>query len=133
MASIIILYSSTFVEDETQQIQTALLWTFITFLISIEDISTDALAIKELEDPELASYLQQIMQQMGAVCGSLGFMELISEEGILRDLGFNVPILAPNQFITYISIFTLLAGLIIHFSYREKSKKEEEGFNHTFW
>ena len=51
LSSLLILYSSTFVEDEEKQIETAVLWTIIVFFISIEDISTDALAIKELEDP----------------------------------------------------------------------------------
>ena len=51
MASMLILYSSTIVEDEGKQIETAILWGLIIFCISVEDISTDALAVEELQNP----------------------------------------------------------------------------------
>jgi hypothetical protein len=52
---------------------------FAVFFISLEDISTDALAVKELKDPERASFLQAALQQVGSIIGSLVFMKLISK------------------------------------------------------
>lgn len=44
------------------------------FMIALEDISTDALSVKELDSAELASYMQCVMQPIGAVFGSLFFL-----------------------------------------------------------
>ena len=37
------------IEEEDKQIQMAMLFTLVVFLISLEDISVDALAVKELQ------------------------------------------------------------------------------------
>ena len=47
-------------------------------MVSIEDICTDSLAVKELNSAELASYMQCVMQPIGGVIGSLVFLELVS-------------------------------------------------------
>lgn len=43
-------------------------------MIALEDISTDALAVKELNSAEMASFMQCVMQPIGAVIGSLLFL-----------------------------------------------------------
>jgi hypothetical protein len=56
-------------------------------MIAIEDINTDALSVKELNSTELASYMQCVMQPVGAVVGSLFFLELVAGSLYLK-LGF---------------------------------------------
>ena len=72
----IILYLATYFTQEEQQTQRylAMCLTLATFMIAIEDISTDALAVKELNSTELASYMQCVMQPVGAVVGSLFYL-----------------------------------------------------------
>jgi len=69
---------STIVDDNNKQIQTALLLFFVTLCVSAQDISTDALGIKELRKPELSSFLQAVFQQIGYVLGSLSIGEMTS-------------------------------------------------------
>jgi hypothetical protein len=61
--------------------------TLTTLMIAIEDINTDALSVKELNSTELASYMQCVMQPVGAVVGSLFFLELVAGSLYLK-LGF---------------------------------------------
>ena len=61
------------------------------------------------------------MQSLGAVSGSLLFIEVVSEEGIFKTLGFNVPVMSTSMFIKIISVFTFISSIIIHFRYNEKS------------
>lgn len=52
----------------------------IVFLITLQDISLDALAIKELRLPHLVGFLQAIMQTSGVIIGSLLLLKLTSME-----------------------------------------------------
>lgn len=61
------------------------------------------------------------MQSLGAVSGSLLFIEVVSEEGIFKTLGFTVPIMSTSMFIKIISVFTFISSILIHFKYNEKS------------
>jgi hypothetical protein len=99
------------------QIEVALLWTVIVFLISIEDISTDALAIKELEDPELASFLQNVMQQIGFVIGSIVFLEVVTE-GFISQYVVEGPIMSVQTFVCGVGVFTIISAICIHFLYK---------------
>jgi hypothetical protein len=43
-------------------------------MVSLEDISTDALAVKELNDAALTSYLQCVFQLIGTVVGGILYL-----------------------------------------------------------
>lgn len=79
LASLFIFLASNFTgEDESSQIYLSFALFAVILMISIKDISTDALAVKELNSAELASYLQCTMQLSGNVVGSLLYLELVN-------------------------------------------------------
>jgi hypothetical protein len=95
---------------------------FAVFFISLEDISTDALAVKELKNAEKASFLQASMQQVGSIVGSLVFMKLISKE-FGRDLGLEGEIMSVRGYFWVVCGLLVGPGLVIHFRYEEERKK----------
>ena len=82
------------------------------FFISLEDICTDGMAIKELQSSEMASYLQLVYQLIGGVVGNLVFLEVTSER-----VGYHTQIITVPQFINMLAILTLISAVIIHFTY----------------
>jgi hypothetical protein len=74
----ILLWLSFYTAEEYASM-TAISLFFAIFVITLEDISTDALAVKELKDPEKASFLQSILYDVGSIVGGLAFMKLISK------------------------------------------------------
>jgi Na+/melibiose symporter-like transporter len=78
VASLVIFLISFIADDESKQIPTAALLFVMTLCVSVQDISTDALGVKELRKPELSSFLQSVFQQLGIVAGSLLLGELTS-------------------------------------------------------
>ena len=56
----------------------AILLIFTVFFITLQDISLDAVAIKELRIPYLAGLLQGIMQTVGMIIGGLLLLKLTS-------------------------------------------------------
>jgi len=72
--SLMLYFISLYSEDVEHQVTVAFLFFVIIFFVSLEDISTDGLGIKELKKPELSSMLQSIWQQIGVVVGSLFFI-----------------------------------------------------------
>jgi hypothetical protein len=57
-------------------------------MVALEDISTDALAVKELKSSQAASFMQCVWQPIGGVAGSLIFLELVSGSLYIK-LGFS--------------------------------------------
>lgn len=89
---------------------------FAVFFISLEDISTDALAVKELKNPERASFLQASMQQVGSIIGSLVFMKLISKDfGV--SLGLSDALMTVPQYFRLVCLMLLIPTALIHFRY----------------
>ena len=88
----------------------------MVFLISLEDISTDALSVKELRNNEITSFLQCTMQPIGGVLGSLVMLELVTNS-MSDQLGLTEPILTVPQFLTAISFLILAIAIGIHFLY----------------
>ena len=75
------------IEQEETQIRMAILFTGVIFLVSLEDISVDALSVKELQSTELPSFYQCIMQPIGGVFGSMVMLEMVNGS-ITSQLGF---------------------------------------------
>lgn len=113
----LLLALSFFTSEEYTYLMAASLFLAV-FLMSLEDISTDALAVKELKDPERASFLQAALQQAGTIVGSLIFMKLISRE-FAEGWGLSEPIMSVAQYMRAAALVILLPTLYIHFSYRE--------------
>jgi hypothetical protein len=78
-AAIGLAYVANIVMEEHRQVYTALALFGVVMAISIQDISLDGLAVKELKRPQLASLLQSVCQQIGVVAGSLLLGELTSK------------------------------------------------------
>jgi hypothetical protein len=74
----VMLFIASFLTTPDCQIPLSLILISITFLITLQDISLDALAIKELRLPHLVGFLQAIMQTMGIILGSLFLLKLTS-------------------------------------------------------
>lgn len=108
-------------EAESEQLQAALLLTFTIFLVSLEDISTDALAIKELQCPKLVSLLQSLFQQLGIVFGSIIFLKLISVE-FGTALGLEGAIISKQTFFRFVAVVFIASVVFIHLLFKEKSK-----------
>lgn len=77
IASFLLMLAS-FFTGPSHQIKMALFLIAIVFLITLQDISLDALAIKELRTPHLVGFLQAIMQTSGGIIGSLLLLKLTS-------------------------------------------------------
>ena len=95
----------------------ALLFTLVVFLISLEDISVDALSVKELKSTELPSFYQCIMQPIGGVFGSVVMLELVTESMSSR-LRYEEPLLTVTQFLNILATMTLISAVLIHFLYK---------------
>lgn len=117
-----LLFLLSFFTSEEYTYLMALSLFLAVFLMSLEDISTDALAVKELKDPERASFLQAAMQQVGSIIGSLVFMKLISKE-FAEGLGLSAPLMTVPQYFRAIALMILLPTLFIHTKYREESTR----------
>jgi hypothetical protein len=86
------------------------------FMISLEDISTDALAVKELNSAELASYLQCVMQSIGSVVGSILYFELVAGS-LYTKLGYAAPFLTVPSFFCCLAGLTFSSAIVIHLTY----------------
>jgi hypothetical protein len=117
LASFVIFLISRIADDQTQQIPTAILLFIVTLCVSVQDISTDALGIKELRKPELSSFLQSVFQQLGIVAGSLLLGELTSQR-FGEMLGFSHAIVSTGDFLLCMIPLILLPTLWIHFSFK---------------
>lgn len=87
MASFMLFLGSFFMEDKYQ---TSLGWIFIftVSFVTMQDISLDAMAIKEMKIPHLVGRTQTIMQTGGFIIGSLVFLKGCSTE-FANSLGFS--------------------------------------------
>lgn len=103
---------------------TAMLFFPVVFFLTLQDISTDALGVKELT-AERTSFLQACMQEVGSLVGSLLFMKLISPD-FASSLGLKSPIMTVPQFFQISALLTLIPTIYIHFTYKEKLLEEEK-------
>lgn len=78
LAGLLTIYLSFLVTDQSRSKYCALIVGVCIFFISLEDISTDALAIKELHSASLPSLLVSIMQPVGSIFGSIFFLKAIN-------------------------------------------------------
>ena len=78
MASVAIFISSFFTSDN-YQVVIAVFFLISLFFITLQDISLDAMAIKELRIPYLAGITQAILQTCGIVLGGLIFLKFTSQ------------------------------------------------------
>ncbi|CAM6002518.1 unnamed protein product [Sphagnum balticum] len=66
----------------------------VVLLMSLEDIATDGLAVKELKDSLLAGSLQAIMQSLGGLLGGIVFIKITGVQ-LGQWLGLGSPICTP--------------------------------------
>ena len=84
--------------------------------ITLQDISLDAMAIKELRIPYLAGMTQAILQTCGIILGGLIFLKLTSKE-FASSIGLEEPITSPSFLLKMISLVILGPTILLHFKY----------------
>lgn len=74
----LLIFTGSFFTHESTQLALALIFLFTLICITLQDISLDAMTIKELKSPYIAAMTQAIMQTIGMVVGGLAFLKASS-------------------------------------------------------
>ena len=86
------------------------------------DVALDALAVKELEDPNLAGYLQANTQGLGSIIGSIIVINAARPD-YWTYLGIKGVLCSTQTLLIVIAGIGFVSGLLIHFLYKERGKK----------
>lgn len=115
--SIFCLLLSFYCDDSMMMVAIVLTFFIITSLV-VQDISLDALTLKEINKAETASYVQTAGLTIGEMVGSLFFIKLISRDFAIRRFGMENRIMSPSTFIIIIAIVMFVLAVYFHFSYK---------------
>ena len=93
---------------------------FLIFLmVSAGDVCVDAAAVKELNDPVLAGYLQAGMQPAGLIIGGLLTIK-VGSPTFWWWIGLDGPLCTPQTYLQIVSLVGLFVVGVAHFAYKEK-------------
>ena len=121
----ILVFIASFYTDQSYQAEMGFMMVTCVFCISLQDISLDAMAIKELKIPNLVGILQAIMMTLGIITGSVFLLKSTSAE-FASNLGLSEPITHPSVIFRIISIFLVVPTIIVHLKYEETPLKSEK-------
>jgi high-affinity Fe2+/Pb2+ permease len=93
----------------------------IVLLVSMGDVALDALAVKELEDPNLAGYLQANTQGLGSIIGSIIVINAARPD-YWTFLGIEGILCSTQTLLIAIAAVGFVIALLIHFLYTERGK-----------
>lgn len=79
----------------------------------------DAAAVKELNDPVLAGYLQASMQPAGLILGGFLIVKIVNPT-FWTFLGIKGPLCSLTTFFGLIAIIGIVIAVIAHFCYQER-------------
>lgn len=81
-------------------------------------MALDALALKEIQEPDKISLFQMVGMTIGSISGSFLFMKLVSND-FGKKIGLSGKIMEVSTFFIMISVIMLITTLYFHFSYSE--------------
>ena len=113
------IFLCSFFTSEDYEVPIAIMFLITIIFLTLQDISLDAMAIKELRVPYLAGMTQAIMQTCGFVIGGLIFLKLTSSE-FSSSIGLSGPITTPALLLRVISVLILVPTILLHFFYQER-------------
>jgi hypothetical protein len=119
LLSSLLLFLASFLTDQYHEVAIAILFIFTIFFLTLQDISLDAVAIKELRVPYLAALLQGIMQTVGLVVGGLCFLKATSAE-FAEQIGLSGPMTTPAVMLRVVCGLIFIPTVLIHFGYSER-------------
>lgn len=106
--------------DKQEEYRVVIVILFVLVLmVSMGDVAVDAMAIKELEDPALAGYLQAGMQPLGSIIGRTIILNC-TKHGFWAFLGIQGTLCSVQTLFTAISAIGIVSGLLIHAIYKER-------------
>jgi hypothetical protein len=91
---------------------------FLFIGLSLQDISLDALCLKELRNTKMMSVLQAACQSTGIILGGLILLKSTSLE-FANKLGYETPFLSLRQLLVIVTVFLFVPNIIIHFWFKE--------------
>lgn len=91
----------------------------LVLMVSMGDVAVDAMAIKELDDPALAGYLQAGMQPLGSIIGRTIILNC-AKPGFWTFIGIQGTLCSVQTLFTAISVIGIVAALLIHAIYKER-------------
>jgi MFS family permease len=127
ICSILLLVAS-FLTDEDHEVPLAILFIFTIFFLTLQGISLDAVAIKELKIPTLTALIQGITKTVGLVVGGLCFLKATSAE-FAEQIGLSGPMTTPAVMLRVVCGLIFIPTVLIHFGYSERILDSER----TVW
>ena len=99
-----ILFCSSFYTAQVHEYRMGVLMVATVFFIALQDISLDALAIKELKIPNLVGILSTVSQTIGGIFGSFFLLKMTSKEFALT-IGLEEAISTPSVILKFFGLF----------------------------
>lgn len=120
LAASVLTYPLAFIADKQKEYKVVIAILFVLVLmVSMGDVAVDAMAIKELDDPALAGYLQAGMLPMGSIIGRTIILNC-TKPGFWTFLGIQGSLCTVQTLFTAISAIGLVAALLVHAIYKER-------------
>jgi hypothetical protein len=120
LAASVLTYPLAFLADKQEEYKLVIAILFVlVLLVSMGDVAVDAMAIKELEDPSLAGYLQAGMQPLGSIVGRTIILNC-AKPGFWTFLGIQGPLCSVQTLFMAISGIGIVGALLVHALYKER-------------
>lgn len=105
--------------DKQYQSHIAVANFFMVMCISVQSISLNVLALKELREPRRVSMIEAVMRPAGRLCGSLVFLKLSLKSFAWNFFGRTQPLMAPSVFLLLLGLSLLGVNALVHFWLQE--------------